>query len=165
MDKSAKEKLKTGIIIALVCIIVFGGSFVSSELSYYKNKCDSCNKEEKKSNIKSITINDYLSLLSGNKLSLIYIGSDTCPYSEAQDLVFQELYNEYDIIANYINLNKLADSDLKMLYDSSESFTNDGIGTPTLLLAKDKEIKLFKRGYTSKENLIELLKENKYIVE
>lgn len=165
MVKSSKEKIQTGIIIILVCIIVFGGSYVSSELSYYKNKSAICNTEEKNINKKSISVDDYLSLLSGNKLSLIYIGSDSCPYSEAQDLVFEELFNEYDIITNYINLNALKDLELQKLYESYESFVNEGIGTPTLLLVKDKEIKMFKRGYTSKDNLINLLKENKFIVE
>lgn len=165
MDKWSKEKMQTAIIIALICIIVFGGSYVSSELSYYKNKYNECISGESLPNIKNINVSEYLSLLSGSKLSLIYIGSDTCTFSQAQDIVFEELFKEYDIIVNYINLNILEDSELQQLYVSSDSFVNDGLSTPTLLLVQDNEIKMFKKGYTSKDNLINLLKENKFIVE
>ena len=67
------------------------------------------------------------------------------------------------ITINYLNLDKLSEEELSSLYTSYQSFVDNGIGTPTLLLVSNSEVKMFKRGYTNKESLIELLKENKFI--
>ena len=75
-----------------------------------------------------------------------------------------KLKEEYkDITINYLNLDKLSEEELSSLYTSYQSFVDNGIGTPTLLLVSNSEVKMFKRGYTNKESLIELLKENKFI--
>ena len=110
-----------------------------------------------------ISIEEYKNLLSGENLSFIYIGRNDCEYSKAEDVVLQEILSEYDIIINYLNLNKLTDYDLEYLYSSYSSFIDDGIATPTMMLVQGGEVKMFKKGYTSKDNLIELLTENNFI--
>ena len=71
--------------------------------------------------------------------------------------------SDKSITINYLNLDKLSEEELSSLYTSYQSFVDNGIGTPTLLLVSNSEVKMFKRGYTNKESLIELLKENKFI--
>lgn len=162
----SKENIKSIIIGVLVCVIVFGGSYISSELSYYKKNCLN-NKIDAASTAKFnvIGISDYMSLFSSNDLTLIYIGKDDCTYSQAQDVVFESLVDKYDMKVNYLNLSTLDDSAIEALYSSYDTFINDGLSTPTIMLVQNGEVKLFKKGYTSLENLITLLKENKFIVE
>lgn len=156
----SKEKIKTIVIILLFIIIIFGGSFFASELSYYKKNDCSVETNNKSQLFNEINISDYYSLLNGEKLSLIYIGRDDCQFSNAQDLVFEELLKEHKFMVNFLDLNKLANSEIGDLYSSYTSFEEDGISTPTMMLVKNKEVVMFKKGYTSKENLVLLLEEN-----
>ena len=157
------DKIKNFIILILVLIIVFGGSYVSSEISYYKKNCQIESNTEVENMFSDISIEEYKNLLSGENLSFIYIGRNDCEYSKAEDVVLQEILSEYNIIINYLNLNKLTDYDLEYLYSSYSSFIDDGIATPTITLVQGGEVKMFKKGYTSKDNLIELLTENNFI--
>ena len=157
------DKIKNFIILILVLIIVFGGSYVSSEISYYKKNCQIESNTEVENMFSDISIEEYKNLLSGENLSFIYIGRNDCEYSKAEDVVLQEILSEYNIIINYLNLNKLTDYDLEYLYSSYSSFIDDGIATPTMMLVQGGEVKMFKKGYTSKDNLIKLLTENNFI--
>ena len=56
------EKIKSIVIIVLLCIVFFGGSFLFSELQYYKNNVNSV--DEKTSSFVDIDIDRYLSLLN-----------------------------------------------------------------------------------------------------
>lgn len=159
------EKIKNVVIAVLVILLIALASYYSSELSYYKNNCTL--KEEESTELpflKSINMTEYVSLFKASELSFVYIGKDDCVYSQAENEVLKELKEEYkDITINYLNLDKLNEEELSSLYTSYQSFVDNGIGTPTLLLVSNSEVKMFKRGYTNKESLIELLKENKFI--
>lgn len=159
------EKIKNVVIAVLVILLIALASYYSSELSYYKNNCTL--KEEESTDLpflKSINMTEYVSLFKASELSFVYIGKDDCVYSQAENEVLKELKEEYkDITINYLNLDKLSEEELSSLYTSYQSFVDNGIGTPTLLLVSNSEVKMFKRGYTNKESLIELLKENKFI--
>lgn len=163
----SKDKTKNIIIMILILIIIFGGSYVSSELSYYKKNCSLENVDDVSETVNTkfnnIGIEEYLSLLKGESLSLVYIGRQDCSFSQAEDVVFEELLEEYNMDINYLSLDNLDTNGIEALYSSYESFIEDGIATPTIMLVQNNEIKMFKRGYTSKDNLIDLLKENGYI--
>lgn len=162
----SKENVKSIIIGILVCIIVFGGSYISSELSYYKKNCTNTLVDDVSSvKFNSIGISDYMSLFSSKELTLIYIGKDDCAYSQAQDAVFDSLVDKYNMKVNYLNLSTLDNSAIEALYSSYDTFISDGLSTPTIMLVQNGEVKLFKKGYTSLENLTTLLKENNFIVE
>lgn len=163
------EKVKTIVIVFLICIILLGGSFVTSELSYYKNNCSISNKDITSSAIDSqfvnIDISKYLSLFNSKSLELIVIGRDDCTFSSAQDIVLKDIIKEYNVKVNYINLNLLDDYAIEALYSSYSVFTTDRLATPTILLVRDGKVELYKKGYTSYDNLVQLLKDNNYIVE
>ena len=94
------DKIKNFIILILVLIIVFGGSYVSSEISYYKKNCQIESNTEVENMFSDISIEEYKNLLSGENLSFIYIGRNDCEYSKAEDVVLQEILSEYNIIIN-----------------------------------------------------------------
>lgn len=156
------EKIKSIVIIVLLCIVFFGGSFLFSELQYYKNNVNSV--DEKTSSFVDIDIDRYLSLLNFSKLSFIYIGKDDCEYSNAQDSVLESLINDYNINVYHLNLSKIDSNSVNSLYESYNEFVENGIGTPSLMLVQNGEVKAFKRGYTTYDNLLLFLEENSFIV-
>jgi len=156
------DKIKNVIIVVLTCIIIFGGSFLFSELQYYKN--DSKSLVEKSSSFIEIDIDRYLSLLNFSKLSFIYIGKNDCEYSIAQDSVLKSIKDDYNLDIYYLNLSNIDSDSINSLYESYDTFEKDGIGTPTLMLVQNGEVKAFKRGYTTYDNLLVFLEENNYII-
>lgn len=157
------EKLKTIIIIILIFTIVFGGAYISSIIRDLKRECNCEIDEEKKFN--NITIEQYVSLFKGEKLSLIYIGRDDCTFANAQNTVFYEILDEYDILVNYLDLNTLDSEAINILYTSYDEFLEGGLSTPTIMLVQNKEVKLYQKGYLSIESLLKILKENNFIIE
>jgi len=155
------EKIKTVIIVILSLVIVFGGAYVSSIIRDLKSNCSE--PEENLLAFKNINIDEYISLIKGDKLSLIYIGRDDCTYANAQNVVFEELLENYDIEINYLDLNALDSEGIEILYTSYQPFLDDGISTPTIMLVQNKEVKIYQKGYLSIESLTELLKENNFI--
>ncbi len=158
-----QNKIKSFIILFLVLVIIFVGSYVGSELSFYKKNCDV--SEDTHDLFLSISIDEYEDLLNGENLSIIYIGRDDCEYSNAEDIVFEEILLDYDIDVNYLDLNSLSDNDFEFLYSSYSAFVNDGIATPTIMFVQNGQVKVFKKGYTSKDDLLLLLKENNFVTE
>lgn len=159
-----KEKVKNIVIIVLVAIILFGGSYSSSVISSYKRDCNKEEDENPSVKFQNIDIVKYLSLLNGEDLSLIFIGREDCSFSAAENLVFQELLEEYEIEVNYLDLDTLSSIDFELLISNSgDNIAKDNIGTPTLMLVQNNEVKMFKKGYVSKSELLDLFKENGFI--
>lgn len=161
------EKLKTITIVVLVLVLVFLTSFIVPEYVELKK-----NQGSSKSNMlvseygfKSIGITEYQNLLKSEELVLIYIGRDDCPYSLNQNPILKELKDEYGFVVNYLDINELDSDDnaIEALFASDKRFTEDGLKTPTIMLVEKEEIKFFKTGYTSKENLIILFEANNFI--
>ena len=157
------EKIKSIVIVVLVCIVVIGGSYMSSELMYYKNNCII---KDNDAVFDSIDIRRYMSLMQFSNLSLIYIGRSDCEYSQAQNIVFEDVKKLYENInIYYLEVDKLDDDSIEVLYSSYDNFMKDGINTPTIMLVQSGEVKAFKKGYTSFDNLILFLEENNFILE
>lgn len=161
----SNDKLKNIVIILLVCIIIFGGSYAASIISNYKKSCVKDNDISLNNKFNNIDIEKYLSLFNGDSLSLIYIGREDCSFSTAENSVFEDILSEYSIDINYLNLDSLSNSGLETLYSSYDYFVENGLATPTIMLVQNGEVKMFKKGYTSKEDLIELFKANNFITE
>ncbi len=161
------EKFKTIIIVALALVLVFVTSVIVPEYVDMKNKLNSTGDDiiESEYGFKGIGITEYQKLLKNDELTLIYIGRPDCPYSANQNPVLKELMDEHGFVVNYLNINDLDGDDyaVEALFASDTRFTEDGLKTPTIILVEKEDIKLFKTGYTSKENLTILLEENKFI--
>ncbi len=157
------DKLKNIVIVILIVIIMLGGSFAASLVSNYKRNCIK-KEEEVKISFNNIDVVKYLSLLNGSDLSLIFIGREDCSFSAAQRLVFEEFLKKYDIEVNYLDLDTLSSVDLEILSSSyEEGFSGDSFATPTLMLVQNSEVKMFKKGYTKEDELLELFRENNFI--
>jgi len=154
------EKIKTGIIILLSLVIVFGVAFVVPEL---KN-CGSC--KEVLPDITSITMEDFRKIIKEDEVSLIYIASPTCGHCINQKPIMQQLVRDYGVTVNYLNVTKLGQKDYDELYDfyvsiQIDKYEQDGILTPTILLVKNEKVLEVNLGEIGLDNLVKML--NKYV--
>lgn len=156
-----KDKVFNTIFIIVVFITIVVFSFMMSNRN--SNREYARKAEVTILNVNTINVDEYVDIYNGNKLSFIYIGKDDCGYCSEQNKVLKEILDEYDITINYINLNKLASTDVEEKILPSLNMYTTSLGTPMLILVKDGKIKMFKKGYTSKDKLIELLKDNDFI--
>lgn len=179
------EKIKTGVIVFLLLVIVFGASYFASELE----KCDSNNtnnetssntssktnneennsstteiSEDEQASLNDIDIDKYLELKEGSEASIIYIARPTCHYCQEEEPIIKNIVYEYDITVNYLNTDKLDDKGQSKLVKSDDYFSK-GYGTPLLLVVKDDKIVDIIEGLSTKENIVNFFKEHGFINE
>ena len=157
------KRLKTIWLIFMLVILII----ISFMISEYKRK-----EDLKKyysidvldtSKYNKITTDDLLELISKNELSLIYIGKNNCDSCFKENDVLSELIEEYKIKINYLSIVKITPYiQYEKLAKLEKDFEN-GISTPTLMLVKDNKIVMYKTGFTSKDDLVKELKDNKFI--
>ncbi len=117
-----------------------------------------------KEEYKKINLDELIEIYNRDELSFIYIGKDNCSYCQKQNKIFYEILKDYKFDIYYLDINKETSEDLlNKLAPLNEDFSKNGIGTPTLMLVKNKSIIMYKRGLTSKDNLVGLLKQNSFI--
>ncbi len=181
MNKKEKEQLKTGVIIVLVLVIIFGGSYFASELKSdkYKNSnststgnntnisTDNTNtsseiSEDEQAELNSIDIDKYLSLKKGSDKSIIYISRPTCHYCQQEDPIIKNIVYETKVTVNYLNTDELDDDGNSKLIKSDDYFS-EGYGTPLLLVVQKDKIVDKIEGLTSKENIVSFFKKYGFI--
>lgn len=113
--------------------------------------------EDKRKELNSINIDQYLEMLKGEETKIIYIGRPTCSHCVKQKPVMENIAFEYDVTINYLNTDELDDDGISKLISSNEYFS-DGFGTPLTLIVKDNKIVDKVEGETSKADLLQLFK-------
>lgn len=179
MNKKEKEQLKTGVIIVLVLVIIFGGSYFASELKsdkYKNNSSTSTNNntnistdntssdisEAEQAELNSIDIDKYLSLKKASDKSIIYISRPTCHYCQQEDPIIKNIVYETKITVNYLNTDELDDDGNSKLIKSDDYFS-EGYGTPLLLVVQKDKIVDKLEGLTSKENIVSFFKKYGFV--
>ena len=157
-----KHKILTILYILFVTSIIVASSFI---VSNYKRKEELIQKQKDSTrNFIKIDIDNYVELLNGKELSFIYLASDDCKYCKKQTNELNELLATIKFTVFYLNLDKVNNLDYNTkLISSYEEFKENGIGTPTLLLVKEGKVVMYKRGLTSKMNILKLLSENDFL--
>ena len=147
-----KENIYKGIIIVLLLVIAFGGSFFASEL---KNK--NCNMTEEVRDVTNISYNNYKELLKGKDTSIIYIGRPGCSYCQKQLPIVKQILSSYDIVINYLNTDNLSSEELNELISGYDAFNGgENFGTPTFLIVGNNKVLDGIIGYTERDNLVDL---------
>lgn len=185
MSKKNVENIKTGVIIVLALVVVFGGSFYASEMKgciknenhtnsngntniteddNSSNDISSDIPEDEQKDLHEISIDDYLSLKDGEDKAIIYIARPTCYYCTQQEPIMKNIVFEKDITVNYLDTDKLDDDGQAKLIKSDDYFS-EGYGTPITLIVQDGKIIDKSEGLTSKDALLELFKKHDFISE
>ena len=162
MKKNNKENIYKGIIVVLLLVIVFGGSYFASEL---KNNCSGSTKAEAKE-LTQISYADYKNLKKGKDLSVIYVARPTCGYCQKQEPIVKSIKGEYDVEFYYFNTDEVSQGDLEEFIKSYDVFKGgENFGTPTFLLVQKGKIVDSLIGYNEKDSLVSFLKDHKIIEE
>ena len=180
MNKINIESLKTGTIIVLLLVIVFGASYFTSELqddgssktsttatntaSNSGNDSSSDIPEDQQSDLDNIDIDEYLDLKKGDEASIIYIARPTCHYCQEEEPIVKNIVHDYNVTVNYLNTDELDDEGQAKLIKSDDYFS-EGYGTPLLLVVKDNKIVDILKGLSTKETIIDYFKEHGFINE
>ena len=163
------------IIILLIVIIALAGSKGKYNTTNTENGGTSSSqtlqgesssiKDDERNDLKTINIDEYLSLKESNdSYSIIYVARPTCSYCVLQKPIMENVVYRYDITVNYLNTDELSDEDVNKLRDSDEYFEG-GWGTPLTLIVRDNKIVDKIEGATVSSNLIELFKKYDIITE
>jgi thiol-disulfide isomerase/thioredoxin len=182
-----KDKIKNGIIVGLILIIVFGTSFFASELQNRKacedaknsaegavteqgniiieaeNEANSISEAEMKDH-KNISVAEYISLKESSKASIIYIARPTCSYCLVADPILKNIAYKYNLTINYINTDEISDDEALALV-KSDGYFSEGYGTPLLLIVKNNQIINVSEGLNIGSHYINFFKENGVINE
>lgn len=118
--------------------------------------------EDKRKELNSISIDQYLEMLKGEEAKVIYIGRPTCGHCVAQKPIMENIKFEYDVEINYLNTDELNDEGINKLITSNEYFS-EGFGTPLTLIVKNNDIVDKAVGETSKKDMVAMFKKNSLI--
>ncbi len=108
--------------------------------------------DDEKGDLTDISIDEYLSLLKGDKYAIIYIGRPTCSHCQNQEPIMRYMVYKYGVTVNYLNTDEL-DSDGQNKLQTSNDYFSSGWGTPLILVVKDNKIVDKFEGETSIEDL------------
>lgn len=172
MSSKKQDQMKTAAIIILVLVIVFGGSYLASEVKSSKTSTKSTSSksssdttdEDKQAELNSIDIDEYLSLKKGSDKAIIYISRPTCHYCQQEDPIIKNIVYETNVTVNYLNTDELDDDGNSKLIKSDDYFS-DGYGTPLLLVVQNDKIVDKLEGLTTKENIVSFFKKYNFISE
>lgn len=159
MKNITKEKVQGIIIVILLLIIAFGGSYFASEVK----KCGD-NTETKAVELTSISYKEYKEIKKQDELSIIYIARPGCSFCQQQQPIVKQIMQEYDITVNYLNTDDMTQDEADELINSYDVFEGGkNFGTPTILLVQKNKIIDSVIGYTEKTSLLSFFEEHKII--
>lgn len=118
--------------------------------------------DDKRKELTSISIDEYLEKLKGEEASVIYIGRPTCGHCVAQKPIMENIAFEYDVTINYLNTDELDEDGINKLVSSNDYFS-EGFGTPLTLIVRNNEIVDKAVGETSKTDMVNMFKNNSII--
>lgn len=177
------DKLKNGIIITLILIIVFGGSFMASQIGV-KDSDSNTNKgsesvmsdsnkaveesaaisEDEKKELSEIDVKKYLELKEKEEASVIYIARPTCQYCQIQEPIIRNVAYQYDITIHYLNTDEMSSEESRTFVKSDDAF-KEGFGTPCTIVVKEEKIIGKVEGLMDKKTMIDFFKNNGIISE
>lgn len=154
------------IIIAILVVLLLGVLFVISEKNNTKFVQPETFSEEEQADLNNISVNDYLSLKAGSDASVIYIARPTCSHCVTQTPRMKYIKYKYGVEINYLNTDEFDQegTDYEKLA-SSDSFFDEGFGTPTTLIVQNDKIVDSVAGESEISNLVSLFKKYNLIKE
>ena len=152
------ETIKTAVIIVLALVLVFGGSFMASELKN-KNTAKVDNEEKKSStenNTETTTSEETTSEENSDKTVIA--------------IDFTRNFGQHSAIM--AGLNKCSggiiiclDDDGQTKLVKSDDYFSEGYGTPTILIVQKNKIIDKIEGLSTKDNIVSLFKKHDFIKE
>ena len=154
LDKNEKKKVKKGV------IEVWKDKKLVSTYNFDKFLLK---KDETKSSLKTVNIDEYLKLKDSKGFNFMFIGRETCGYCVKFKEAIKELHEEYKVDINYIDTDSLDESGFSKLTSTEDYLQQEQWGTPTsFVYYNGKQIDMIS-GYIDADTLKE--KVNNYGIE
>lgn len=147
------------LIIAILVLTLFGILFAISENKNEKFVEPETFSEEEQAELKNVTVDDYLALKAGSDVSVIYIARPTCSHCVTQTPRMKYIKYKYGVEINYLNTDEFNEDGTD--YDklvASDSFFDEGFGTPTILIVQNDKIIDSVSGESEVSDVVELFK-------
>ena len=147
------------LIIAILVLALFGILFAISENKNEKFIEPETFSEEEQAELKNVTVDDYLALKAGSDVSVIYIARPTCSHCVTQTPRMKYIKYKYGVEINYLNTDEFNEDGTD--YDklvASDSFFDEGFGTPTILIVQNDKIIDSVSGESDISDVVELFK-------
>lgn len=147
------------LIIAILVLTLFGILFAISENKNEKFIEPETFSEEEQAELKNVTVDDYLALKAGSDVSVIYIARPTCSHCVTQTPRMKYIKYKYGVEINYLNTDEFNEDGTD--YDklvASDSFFDEGFGTPTILIVQNDKIIDSVSGESDISDVVELFK-------
>lgn len=154
------------LIIAILVLALFGILFAISENKNEKFIEPETFSEEEQAELKNVTVDDYLALKAGSDVSIIYIARPTCSHCVTQTPRMKYIKYKYGVEINYLNTDEFNEDGTD--YDklvASDSFFDEGFGTPTILIVQNDKIIDSVSGESDISDVVELFKTHGLIKE
>lgn len=154
------------LIIAILVLTLFGILFAISENKNEKFIEPETFSEEEQAELKNVTVDDYLALKAGSDVSVIYIARPTCSHCVTQTPRMKYIKYKYGVEINYLNTDEFNEDGTD--YDklvASDSFFDEGFGTPTILIVQNDKIIDSVSGESDISDVVELFKTHGLIKE
>lgn len=154
------------LIIAILVLALFGILFAISENKNEKFIEPETFSEEEQAELKNVTVDDYLALKAGSDVSVIYIARPTCSHCVTQTPRMKYIKYKYGVEINYLNTDEFNEDGTD--YDklvASDSFFDEGFGTPTILIVQNDKIIDSVSGESDISDVVELFKTHGLIKE
>lgn len=154
------------LIIAILVLTLFGILFAISENKNEKFVEPETFSEEEQAELKNVTVDDYLALKAGSDVSVIYIARPTCSHCATQTPRMKYIKYKYGVEINYLNTDEFNEDGTD--YDklvASDSFFDEGFGTPTILIVQNDKIIDSVSGESDISDVVELFKTHGLIKE
>ena len=153
------KSITKGIVIAVLIVVLFGILFFVSEKSNKSFEKPETFTEEEQEELKNINVDQYLAIKAGTDVAVIYIARPTCSHCEVQTPRMKYVKYKYGVEVNYLNTDEFDEegNDYQKLA-SSDSFFDEGFGTPTILIVQNDKIIDSIAGEANVSSVVELFK-------
>lgn len=176
MDKNKKVSIILGVVAIVVILICFltsnvdgtgkkesiKGATTTEEIMQNAQNEAAVILEEERVSLSDIAVEDYLDFYSGDSNTLVFVGSESCPYCAIAKPIIEHLAYEYDLDVRFLNTANFSGDDESNFINSNEVFSS-GFGIPILLYVGNDELIDMVDGLTDTEHYIEFLTTNKII--
>ena len=166
--KKEVEKSNNGftkkVIIAILIVVLIGILFGISESKNSSFEKPETFTEAEQEELNSINVDDYLALKAGSDVSVIYIARPTCSHCATQTPRMKYIKYKYGVEINYLNTDEFDEEgkDYKKL-ESSDSYFDEGFGTPTILIVQNDKIIDDIAGESEISTVVQLFKKHNLI--
>jgi predicted bacteriocin transport accessory protein len=158
--KWLKEKISIITLIGAALILIL--SFILGEMRAVKVEAVDKNQHAV-SEVKTISVADYLELFKSSEKSIIYIGDPGCGACQQINPVLDSIINQYDVVINFVNLSNLQNEEGEALYNSHEFLRGGEWGIPLILVVSESDIIDKHVGSADETTMINFLKTNGFI--